>query len=243
MGRDTTPGQPTTGPGNHRPAIVCLAPDLFFAARLEDVILACGGQPIIVATPEAFVDAVDRQFPVLGLIDLAAPGDWATAITRCKMRPHSSQLPIIAFGSHVDVETLKAARKAGADHAWARSKMMEDLVDVVDRHVHPPIAYPDGWDDNLSEPARLGLQEFNRGEYFEQHEHFEEAWLAEPRAVRAMYQGILQVGVAFLQIQRDNWPGAVKLFRRGLPRLRPLPPVCQGVQIAPFRADSRSDLH
>ena len=83
------------------------------------------------------------------------------------------------------------------------------------------IAYPEGWDDTLSAAARTGLLEFNRGAYFEQHEFLETAWRAEARPVRALYQGILQIGLAFLQIQRGNWPGAIKMFRRGLPRLRP----------------------
>lgn len=219
-----------------RPAIVCLEPDLLFATRLDDVIRACGGQPVLVETPDAFVEAIDRHFPVLGLVDLNTPGDWYTAITRCKIRPQTRLTPIIAFGSHVDVATLAAARQAGADHAWARSKMMADLVDVVKRHLRPPVEYPAGWEDAPSELACPGIEAFNRGEYFAQHEHFEAAWMAEPRAVREMYQGILQVGVACLQIQRDNWPGAIKMFRRGLPRLRTLPPVCQGVDIAAFRS-------
>src|SRR4051794_32071802 len=98
-----------------------------------------------------------------------------------------------------------------------------------------PIEYVAGWDDSLSPEARTGLIEFNQGHYFEQHEHLETAWRAEPRPVRAMYQGILQIGLAFLQIQRDNWPGAIKMFRRGLPRLRTLPDVCQGVNLAALR--------
>ena len=145
-------------------------------------------------------------------------------------------MPIIAFGSHVEVATLQAARKAGADHAWARSKLMEELVAVVDRHLHPPVSYPEGWEDPLSDLARAGVDLFNAGEYFEQHELLEQAWLAEPRPIRELYQGILQVGVAFLQIQRHNWPGAIKMFRRGLPRLRTLPPICQGLRIGEFRA-------
>lgn len=225
-----------TGAAPPRPAIVCLEPDLLIATRLDDVVRACGGQPVVVDTPDAFVQAVDRFYPVLGLVDLNTPGDWAAAITRCKILPQTRLMPIIAFGSHVDVETLKAARKAGADHAWARSKLMTDLVAVVDRHLHPPVEYPDGWEDPLSEPARRGIEAFNRRQYFEQHEYLEAAWLAEPRAVREMYQGILQVGVACLQIERGHWPGAIKMFRRGLPRLRTLPPVCQGVDLAALRS-------
>jgi CheY-like chemotaxis protein len=223
-------------PDAARPAVVCLEPDLFFATRLNDVIRACGGQPVIVDTPEQFVAAVDRSFPVLALLDLNTPGEWELAIRRCKLRPHTAQTPLIAFGSHVEVDTLRRARQAGADHAWARSKMMEELVSLVQRHVQPPVVYPDGWDAPLSDLARHGIGEFNRGEYFEQHEWLEKAWLAETRPIREMYQGILQIGVACLQIERGNWPGAIKLLRRGLPRLRTLPPVCQGLDIRAFRA-------
>lgn len=217
-------------------AIVCLEPDLFVATRLADVIQACGGQSIIIDTPEAMLAAVDAAFPVLILVDLNTPGDWGTAISRCKLRPQTRNIPLIAFGSHVDVETLKAARRAGADHAWARSKMMEELVQVVKRHLVPPVTYLDGWDAPLSQLAHAGVEAFNRGDYFLQHEEFEAAWLAEPRPIRVLYQGILQIGLAFLQIQRNNWVGAIKMFRRGLPRLRPLPPVVQGLQLAPFYA-------
>jgi uncharacterized protein len=227
--------EPARGDEGALPAVVCLEPDLFFAARFQDVIVAQGGRAVITETPEAFVDAVDQFFPVLALLDLATSGDWQLAITRCKLRPQSRRIPIYAFGSHVDVESLQAARRAGADHAWARSKMMEELVAVVERHIHPPINYVLGWDDKLSELARIGLVEFNKGEYFEQHEHLEEAWLAEPRPIRNMYQGILQVGVAFLLIQRGKWLGALKMLQRGLSLLRSLPPVCQGVNIAALR--------
>jgi predicted metal-dependent hydrolase len=113
--------------------------------------------------------------------------------------------------------------------------MMEALPDVVSRHVDPPQRAIDGCADVPNEAALLGIEAFNRGEYFDQHEYFEEAWLAEERPVREMYQGILQVGVAYLQIERDNWAGALKTFRRGLPRLRTLPPTCQGIDIDSFR--------
>lgn len=225
-----------TGYDGSQLTVVCLAADLLVATRLQDVITAQGGRPVITETPEALVDAVDHYFPVLILVDLQTPGDWQLAITRCKRRPQSRQLPLYAFGSHVEVATLQAARQAGADHAWARSKMMEMLVTVVDQHLRPPVAYPDGWDDELSELARTGLLEFNAGEYFEQHEHLELAWQAEKRPIREMYQGILQVGVAFLQIERGNWIGAIKMFRRGLPRLRTLPPTCQGINLAALRS-------
>ena len=163
-------------------------------------------------------------------------GDWETAIQRCKLSPQNRQIPLYAFGSHVDTETLRRARLAGADHAWARSKMMEELVAVVQRYVQPPAREVDGCADSLSRVAVAGLLEFNRRDFFEQHEYLELAWNEESRPVREMYQGILQVGLAFLQIERGNWRGALKMLRRGLPRLREMPAECQGVDMASLRA-------
>lgn len=216
--------------------VVVNGTDLLLTTRLMDVIQGLGGRPIVVATPDELVAAVDYHFPVLILIDLNLPGDWDGAIQRCKLRPHTRQLPIYAYGSHVDTATLAAARKAGADHAWARSKLMAELPALVERHLRPPVRYPAGWDDVLSPEAVIGVAEFNAGHYFEQHEHFEHAWIDEPRPIRELYQGVLQVGVALYQIELGNWAGALKMFRRGLPRLRDLPPVCQGIDVASLRS-------
>ena len=215
----------------HRPAVVVLTADMMLSIRIQDVVERSGGSVVLAGDAATAADAVDQRYPVLILIDLSAPGDWPTLIQRCKLRPHTRKIPIYAFGSHVDAATLREARRAGADHAWARSRMMEELADVIERHVHPPVYYPAGWDDELSEKARAGVCEFNKGDYFEQHELFEEAWMEENRPVREMYQGILQVGVAFYQVEQGNWAGSLKMFRRGLPRLRALPETCQGVKV------------
>ena len=218
-----------------RPAVVILEPDLFFSIRLEDVVRAAGGEPVTIEAADRFVAAVESSFPVLALLDLKSPGDWETAIGQCKMKPHTRQTPIYAFGSHVDTATLQKARKAGADHAWARSRMMEELVAVVDRHLHPPPKQLDGCCDPPSRAAVAGLLAFNQGRYFDQHEYLELAWNEEERPVRDLYQGILQVGVAFLQMEKGNRRGALKMFRRGLPRLRGVAGHCQGIDVAAVR--------
>jgi len=222
------------------PGVVVLADDLFFITRLMDVIHQVGGHPVVVDNADALVPTLDMHFPVLVLLDLKTPGDWETAIQRCKLSPQNRQIPIYAFGSHVDTETLARARRAGADHAWARSRMMEELVAVVQHHIHPPAREVDGCGDPLSRAAVAGLLAFNQREFFEQHEYLELAWNQESRPVRELYQGVLQVGVAFLQIERNNWRGALKMFRRGLPRLRELPAECQGVDVASVRAATES---
>ncbi len=96
-----------------------------------------------------------------------------------------------------------------------------------------------GWDEPPPADLLHGIEQFNAGEYWECHETLEGLWAAETREVRDLYQGILQVGVAFHHLEHGNFPGAIKLFRRGLPRLRGLPEVCQGVRVAELAQAAR----
>ena len=77
-----------------------------------------------------------------------------------------------------------------------------------------------------------GIEQFNRGEYFEQHETLELLWRAEQRDVRRLYQGILQIGVAFHHLRRCNHHGTVYMLTRGPRYLAPFAPRCQGVDVA-----------
>jgi predicted metal-dependent hydrolase len=82
-------------------------------------------------------------------------------------------------------------------------------------------------------PAALleGIAQFNRGEYFEQHETLELLWRAERRDVRYLYQGILQIGVAFHHLRRLNHHGTVYMLTRGPRYLAPFAPRCQSVDV------------
>src|SRR4026209_2351782 len=80
-------------------------------------------------------------------------------------------------------------------------------------------------------PLLEGIGQFNRGEYFEQHETLELLWRAERRDVRRLYQGILQIGVAFHHLRRRNPQGTVYRLTRGAGYLLPFTPRCQGVDV------------
>ena len=76
-----------------------------------------------------------------------------------------------------------------------------------------------------------GIAQFNRGEFFEQHETLELLWRAEPRDIRYLYQGILQIGVAFHHLRKLNHHGAVYMLTRGQRYLAPFAPACQRVDV------------
>src|SRR4051794_33355673 len=89
-------------------------------------------------------------------------------------------------------------------------------------------------------PARLrqGIEEFNRGEFFEQHETLELEWLDEADPVRYLYQGILQIGVGFEHLRRGNAYGARRLWERGIEYLEPFRGGCMGVDVDALIADT-----
>ncbi len=82
-------------------------------------------------------------------------------------------------------------------------------------------------------PAALlhGIEEFNRQEFFEQHETLEGIWIGESDAVRYLYQGILQIGVGFYHWRRGNWRGAVAKLGHGLAKLEPYRPTCMTIDV------------
>jgi predicted metal-dependent hydrolase len=97
--------------------------------------------------------------------------------------------------------------------------------------------------DEVPPPQLLeGIRQFNRGEYFEQHETLELLWRAEPREVRRLYQGILQIGVAFHHLRRRNHHGTVYMLTRGAKYLAPFAPRCQGVDVQALLAEAAAAL-
>ena len=93
-------------------------------------------------------------------------------------------------------------------------------------------------------PPRLrrGVEQFNRGEFFEQHETLELEWLSERDPVRYLYQGILQIGVGFEHLRRGNARGAAQLWRRGISYLEPFKGGCMSVDVDRLIADTERCL-
>ena len=160
-------------------------------------------------------------------------------VRRSRLLPQTRTIPIFAFGSHVETDALRSARAAGCDHAWARSRFMAQLPELVQRAVHPIAGATAGCDEPPPPSLLAGIAQFNAGDYWECHETLEALWRAEPRPIRDLYQGILQVGVACHHLCAGNYAGTLKMLRRGLPRLRGLPDVCQGVPVGNWHPAAR----
>lgn len=70
--------------------------------------------------------------------------------------------------------------------------------------------------------------------FFEFHELLEEVWMDWRGPERRFLQGLIQLGVAFYHIQRNNDRGAMSMFRNGLAKVAPHAPRYAGVELAKF---------
>ena len=67
---------------------------------------------------------------------------------------------------------------------------------------------------------KQAIQQFNNGAWYDAHDLFEELWHETADPERRSLQGILQVAVAQLHLERGNRRGATILFGEALGRLR-----------------------
>src|SRR3990170_2940443 len=100
-----------------------------------------------------------------------------------------------------------------------------------------PEQLPGACSGELHPMALKGIELFDAQQYWEAHEALEAAWRDERGQARYLYQGILQVGIVYLQIERNNFIGMAKMFERCKKWLRPWPDQCRGVDVAQLRAD------
>jgi CheY-like chemotaxis protein len=245
-------------------AIVSFIGDLFFLSRIdraaEDLDLELisiesaasispefGGEDpnrpgeALTGVDGALIRRLTSHRPGLLVFDLNnAAVPWRRWIALLKSSPATRRIPLLAFGSHMDVETMTAAREAGADEVVARSRFTSELPKLIHKHFRWPDAgaIEGACREPLSELAREGIALFNRGEYFEAHEVLEDAWNADESAAKELYRAILQVAVAYLQIERRNFRGAAKMFLRVRQWIDPLPETCRGVDVSDLRANA-----
>lgn len=88
--------------------------------------------------------------------------------------------------------------------------------------------------------AAIGL--FNQAEWYACHDGFEALWHETAGPMRPVLQGILQIAVAQLHLERGNLRGATILMGEGLGRLRLGPDQALGLDLVPLRASAALQL-
>jgi acetylornithine deacetylase/succinyl-diaminopimelate desuccinylase-like protein len=100
--------------------VAALAPDLFFASKIEATLTAAGHEVVVRSAPPLPDDA---EVVIVDLDQVAAS---------VELPPGA---PVLAFYSHVDVETKKGGEEAGFELVVPRSRMAREMPELVARLV------------------------------------------------------------------------------------------------------------
>jgi DNA-binding NarL/FixJ family response regulator len=110
-----------------QPFGLLLSDDLIFTSRVTGTARALGLLIKASHCPENLVDLARQETPRCVVLDLANPGLVLPDLIS-RLRQVCQPVPrLVAYGSHVDTATLRAAQAAGCDPVWPRSKFVAQL--------------------------------------------------------------------------------------------------------------------
>jgi uncharacterized protein len=84
----------------------------------------------------------------------------------------------------------------------------------------------------MEDELARGLEQIQRGEYFEAHETLEDIWRAADTAEKDFFQGLVHFTVAWYQAGRGNRVGCERQLEKAVRRLTPFAPEHRGVDVA-----------
>jgi len=117
---------------------------------------------------------------------------------------------------------------------------------VKDDHGSTPSGTADLADEEslLVADPRLAqaVSSFNVGDWYACHDGFEEIWHETQGPMRPVLQGILQIAVAQLHLERGNTRGATLLMGEGLGRLTSCGKEALGIRLEPLRQSAQLRL-
>jgi CheY-like chemotaxis protein len=104
-----------------------LSDDMLFTSRITGAARDLHLTIKAARSAEALYSLARLETPRCVIVDLANPG-LVLADFLDQLRTLCSPMPrVVAYGSHVDTATLQAAREAGCDPVWPRSRFVEEL--------------------------------------------------------------------------------------------------------------------
>lgn len=96
--------------------------------------------------------------------------------------------------------------------------------------------------ETLNRKYESGIALFNRGEFFDAHEVWEELWMECLASERRFVQALIQASVALHHFERDNHTGAARLFRSGRAYMEPFRPIHRGLDVDGFWGQMEAHL-
>ena len=117
-----------------RAGVIAVLDDLFFGAKLQETARQVGARLQTVRAVDVKLETIRSEQPALAIIDLnAASANPVELIRQLKADAELATIPVVAFFSHVQVELQRAAKEAGCEDVWPRSKFTANLPELLRR--------------------------------------------------------------------------------------------------------------
>lgn len=158
--------------------------------------------------------------------------------------PWSALMRAIAGSGFEGPLMIEGTLGTGTEVAQRVRDAMEPLIRSVFNF--PPRAGTS--EEGLPPPTELpsgvleGIRLFNERRFYDQHEVIEHEWHAERTAIRALYQGILQIGVGFHHALNGNHKGATTLLTAGIEKVEQFVPSALSIDTGRLVEESRACL-
>ena len=131
----SSPGHDSGGPIG-----LLLSRDLIFTSKVTSTARTLGVRVLTAGNLALASSMIEEWRPRVILVDLAA-GDLASPPALLAIRRViGPETTLLAFGSHVDVDALDAARASGCDPVLPRSQFSAQLPDLIRRYLGGPAA-------------------------------------------------------------------------------------------------------
>jgi hypothetical protein len=115
---------------------ILISDDLIFGSRIGGAVRQLGSSLRIVKSVGDALKAVHKETPTCLFLDLAVVGaqlrELLSGLESLPCRPR-----IVAYGSHVDTEGLRAATEAGCDLVLPRSRFVQLLDQELSQWLSP----------------------------------------------------------------------------------------------------------
>ena len=112
---------------------VALVKDLFFGVKIRNELKANGYDTVVARSTDQFAELLKEHQPAIGIIDLASGADW-DQVREIGQDPATSEIPVIVFGSHTDVEGIRRAKASGAARVVSNGKMHAELPLLIEKY-------------------------------------------------------------------------------------------------------------
>ena len=120
-------------PEGTEPAGLLLSRDLIFTSKITGTARELGHRVMVAGNVALASTMIEQWRPKVVFVDLAAGELVSVLALMSYMKIAPMGTPFVAFGSHVDVAALAAAKAAGCDPVMPRSKFSNELPDLIRR--------------------------------------------------------------------------------------------------------------